>query len=212
MIAVTQPIYPEKPINTPCIIDKKFQQKPENPYDRIIAKEVLNWLNHSQLVGIFHLNSISSEDFFKARVAFHKQNMQLKVYGKSVWKIAIADTKYEAILPMFDSKNCIVFCSDQKKIQQLFKIVKKIPQMNLMGGILENRLMSKDQITDYANMPDLTTVQAQFVGILDSIGGQLINHLECHQKNLVNILDTHISESKKSSEEQGTAGSTKAEE
>lgn len=150
----------------------------------------MNWFNHSQLVAIFQLNSISAEELFKVRVALHKQNMQFKAYGKRVMNLAIKDTKYENVLPLFEAKNCIVFSTEQK-LKQLMKITKKVPQMILLAGIVENRIMSRTEITQFAAMPDLTTVRAQFVGVLNSIGGGLVNNLECHQKQLVNILETH---------------------
>lgn len=162
----------------------------DNPYERIIAKDVLNWFNHSQLVGIFHLNSITAEELFKTRVALHKENIQFKAYGKRVMNLAIKDTKYENVLPLFEAKNCIVF-STEPKLKQLLKITKKVPQMILLAGIVENRIMSRTELTQFAALPDLTTARAQFVGVLNSIGGGLVNNLECHQKQLVNILETH---------------------
>lgn len=150
----------------------------------------MNWFNHSQLVGIFHLNSITAEELFKTRVALHKENIQFKAYGKRVMNLAIKGTKYENVLPLFEAKNCIVF-STEPKLKQLLKITKKVPQMILLAGILENRIMSRTELTQFAALPDLTTARAQFVGVLNSIGGGLVNNLECHQKQLVNILETH---------------------
>lgn len=190
VIAVTNPIFKEPQVYKKTYTVNQKSKDIENPYEKIIAKDVLNWFNHSQLVAIFHLNSISAEDLFKVRVALHKQNMQFKAYGKRVMNLAIKDTKYENVLPLFDAKNCIVFSTEQK-LKLLMKITKKVPQMILLAGIVENRIMSRSEITQFAAMPDLTTVRAQFVGVLNSIGGGLVNNLECHQKQLVNILETH---------------------
>ena len=194
VIDFTKPFYEPKPINARCLQQKQKQGVLDNPYTAIIAREVKNWLDHSKLVGIFHYNSISSEDLFKVKVQLFRENMHVKTYGMNVLKKAVEGTQYEAILPLFKSKSYFVFGLDDNKVKQLLKITKKVPQWVLLAGIVEGRLMSKNELTDYATMPDLTTVRAQFAAVLDSVGGQLVNNLECHQKNMVNILEAHVRE------------------
>lgn len=99
-------------------------------------------------------------------------------------------TKYEAIAPLFESKNCIIFSQDLK-IPQLLKISKKSPQMTLLAGIAENRLLSRNEMVNLATLPDITTARAQFVSVLNSIGGGVVQHLQAHQTNLAGLLDSH---------------------
>lgn len=194
VIAVTTPIYPEKKQVKPCLDNKLRQMKTtlENPYEVIIAREVKNWFNHSKMIGIFHLNPISAEDFFKARVAFHKNGMELKKYGKSIMDRALTDSKYEATLELFSSKTCIIFSTESKKVSTMLKIAKKVPQMHLLSGVVEDRLLSKNEFTEYANMPDITMMRAQFVSVLNMASSQLVQNLESHQSHLVTLLDAHV--------------------
>ncbi|CAO1310665.1 unnamed protein product [Diamesa serratosioi] len=194
VIAVTTPIYPEKKQVKPCLDNKIRQMKNtlENPYEVIIAREVKNWFNHSQMIGIFHLNPISAEDFFKARVAFHKNGMELKKYGKSIMDRALTDSKFEASLELFSSKTCIIFSTESKKVSTMLKIAKKVPQMHLLSGVVEDRLLSKNEFTEYANMPDITMMRAQFVSVLNMASSQLVKNLESHQSHLVTLLDAHV--------------------
>lgn len=37
----------------------------DNPFERILAKDLLNWFNHSKMVAFFHTNPMSAEDHFK---------------------------------------------------------------------------------------------------------------------------------------------------
>ncbi len=153
------------------------------------------------MVGLFHINPIKAEDYFKAKVAFHKSNMHLKVYGKSVMRRALSDSKYEALVPLFDINSCMVFSKDPKKVGTMIKIIKKIPQMHLIAGIVEDRLLSKNELVEYSKMPDLTTVRAQFVAVLQSCAGpQIVQNLETHQQQLVNLLDAHVRENGKKEE------------
>lgn len=194
--AVTEPVVPQPTITQECYqkrLEKKFvgeTEKTINPYDAIIAKEVVNWLDHSKLVAIFHINSISSDDMFNVTVAFHKENMHLKAYGKKIMQKAMIGSRYESLLPLFSAKNCIVF-SEEAKIGQLLKIVKKTPQLILLAGVVEARLLSKNEMVNLSKLPNLTTARAQFVGVLNSVGAGLVGNLQSHQSNLCNLLDVH---------------------
>lgn len=195
--AVTEPKIPQPTIYEKCHqnllpISQKILERStiENPYEKILAKDIRNRFEQSKMTIVFHVNSINADDWFKARVAFHKENMQLKTYGKALANLALHGTRYKPLLPLFQAKYCVVFAPEQK-VNEVLKISKKIPQLILLAGIVENRLMSKTQITDFAAMPSLTVARAQFVGVLNGVGGTVASHLEAHQKNLVALLDVH---------------------
>ncbi|SPP81966.1 39S ribosomal protein L10, mitochondrial [Drosophila guanche] len=194
VIAVTQPKYPELPKARSCFKTRaeRTQEQLVNPYNEIIAREVRNWLNHSQLVAIFHMNSISSEEVFRVRVQLHKQNLHLKSYGRKIINQAVTGTQYEAIMPLFHSNHCIVFSPNQQQIGQLLKITRRVPQMVLLGGIVEQTLLSRNELVAYAQMPGLQGAQAQLVQTLNMAAGQLVQHLQAHQGNLVQVLDVHV--------------------
>ncbi|XP_055386020.1 39S ribosomal protein L10, mitochondrial [Condylostylus longicornis] len=189
ILAVTQPIFPKPDLKKKCF-EKNVDALRVNPYDEIIAKEVFNWLNHSKMVGIFHLNSITSDEIFKVKVALHKQNMHLKTYGKKIIGKAVVDTKYEAIYQLFNSNHCFVF-SPEEKVSQLVKITRKVPQMILLAGIIQDRLLSRNEFVEYAKLPDLQAMRCELVNVLNMVGNQIITNLESHQKNLINVLDAY---------------------
>ncbi|KAM7354270.1 mitochondrial ribosomal protein L10 [Cochliomyia hominivorax] len=210
VIAVTTPRYPEPPKTSTCF-EKRTRNVIENPYNDIIAREVRNWLDHSKMVAIFHLNSIKSDDFFDIRVQLHKQNMQLKMYGPKIVRKAVEGTRYEAILPLFESQQCIVF-SPEQKVSQLLKVTRKVPQMLLLAGIVDNTLLSRNEFMNYAQLPSLQLAQAELVQTLNMAASNLVQNLEAHQNNFVNILDVYAKSEAAGSEaatNMGNKGETK---
>lgn len=195
MIAVTNPIYPRKE-REPCPdIAKVKKARPVNPYEKILAREVKNWFDHSKMTAVVHINPINGEDFFKARVAFHKEGMQLKKYGTEILKLALTDSKYEALLPISKTTQFstgFVFSPEHNKVSSILKIIKKIPQIQLLCGIVEDRLLSRNELVDYSKMPSIDIVRSQFVNVLNMASGQLVQNLSSHQVNLVNILEAHV--------------------
>jgi large subunit ribosomal protein L10 len=202
-LAVTTPIYPKEKRPMPCPEEamSMLKQKENNPYEITLAREVKNWFDHSQMIAVFHINPISGEDFFKARVALHKSGgMQLKKYGAAIMERALSDSNYEAISKLLVTKTfctCLVFSPEHKKVSTLLKVVKKIPQLHLLGGIVDGRLLSKNEFTDYAKMPNIDIVRSQLANVLNLAGSQLVQNLQSHQTNLVNILEAHVRENSK---------------
>ncbi|XP_055710906.1 39S ribosomal protein L10, mitochondrial [Phlebotomus papatasi] len=190
--AVTQPIY-EKPVLSLEACKKKKAKSEEteiNPYSEIIAKEILNWFNHSRCTAIYHLNSVNAEDWFNAKVLFHRLNMHLKAYPKQAITLALSGSKYEEILPVFDARCALVFSPDGQP-SKLMKISKKVPQIILIGAIAEDRILNRNQFVEYAALPSIDIVRAQLVSVLQSAAGDLVGNMEGHQANIVRMLETY---------------------
>ncbi|XP_055544816.1 39S ribosomal protein L10, mitochondrial [Wyeomyia smithii] len=197
VLQLVKPIYEKPEFNATCFDTKKSDLSVvENPYEKIIAREVRNWLEHSTIVALVHLNSIKQEDFFKVQVALHRHHMSLKVYGKSIIRLAVEDTKYEAIQPLFLTKTALIFGPDETKIKQLLNVLKKTPQFVLIAGIINGQFLSKNEFLNYASLPDLTTARAQLAAILNSAGAQIVSDLEGHQRQLVSVLDAFVRQEK----------------
>lgn len=172
----------------------------ENPYEEILAREIRNWFDHSKMVGIVHVNPIKSEEIFKVQVALHKSGMRFKKYGRNLFTRAVKGTNYECLLPLNENKSFstgFIFSTENNDVNALLKILKKVPQMQLLCGITEGRLLSKKEFEDYAKMPDIQIVRSQLANVLNMAGSQLVQNLQSHQSNLVNILDTHVRENSK---------------
>ncbi|XP_058121597.1 large ribosomal subunit protein uL10m [Anopheles ziemanni] len=205
VLEVIKPVYKRPEFNAPCIEAQKANESKnlDNPYETIIAREARNWFDHSNLVAFLHVNSIRQEDMFKAQVVLHRHNISVKVYGKSIMRKALAGTKFETILPLFEAKTAIVFAPEPQKIKQVLSVLKKTPQLVLLAGIVEGRLLSRNEFVSYATMPDLTTTRAQLAAVLDSAGGKIVADLQCHQSQLVNLLDAYAKKDPASSADAG---------
>lgn len=198
--AVTEPVYPRKTAIDLCNEKQALKQLEKrhgeknllHPYESILAKDLLGFFDSAKMILICHKNSMSGFEYFNFKVAMHKQNVATKYYGRKIIKAAIEDTKFHGMLPLLmqTSHNCMLF-SDEWNIGAVIKVLKKQPKMILLAGSLGDRFMSRNELENYAKLPDLTTVRAQFVATLNSVGGQLTNHLQAHQSNFAYMLDAH---------------------
>lgn len=127
---------------TNILANKKTVGKIENPYEKIIARECLNWFKSSQMVGIFHTNSIKAEEEFEFAVPLKRANMYLKGYQPSILDLALKGTAYEALLQLVQRKNRIGYFvfSQETNATKLFNISRKTPQVILIGKLCSLRL------------------------------------------------------------------------
>ena len=142
------------------------------------------------------MSPISGEDQFKAAVALHQHGMSYKKYGNSLLYRAIKGTNYECILPLNATQNFttgFIFSTEKADAKLLLKIIKKIPQFNLMCGIVEGRLLSRNEFVDYAKM-DIQVARSELANTLNLAGNEIVKNLQSHQTNLVRILEAHVRE------------------
>lgn len=196
--AVTNPVYPRTTAIELCHEHQTLQQLTAlngtdlHPYQKILARELFQFFDSAQMVLICQKNSMDELEYFNFRVALHKKNIKTKIYGRKIIRGAIKDTKFDAMLPLLTQTpyNCMLF-SDEWNVNDVLKVLKKTPKILLLAGSLGDRFMSKLELENYAKLPDLVTTQAQFVATLQSVGGQLTNHLQAHQSNFAYMLDAH---------------------
>ncbi|CAK1550035.1 unnamed protein product [Leptosia nina] len=197
LIDITKPIYIPRnnslPEYTLCDFEKSgFVKKDiDNPFERILARECLEWFNTSKMIVFLHMNSISMEDKTPIFAALKKNDMHLRTYGKKIVSMATKGTRYENVNQLFTSHQNIIF-GQPNKVDKMFKILKKTPQMVVMAGIIEDRMMSKNELFEFSKLPNLDVARSQLCAVLQSAGSCIVNQLNQNQQMLVSHLEKHI--------------------
>lgn len=163
----------------------------DNPFERILATECLNWFNVSKMVVFLHMNSISMEDKTPIFSTLKKNDMHLRSYGKKIVSMATKGTRYESVNHLFTSHQNVIF-GQPDKADKLFKILKKTPQMVVMAGIIHDRLMSRNELVEYSQLPNIDVARSQLCAVLDSAGSCLVGQLNQSQQTLVSHLEKHV--------------------
>ncbi|KAG6462809.1 hypothetical protein O3G_MSEX013482 [Manduca sexta] len=206
LIDISKPYYGPPKYKLPEVLrcdkgEKKTNVEIDNPFERILASECLNWFNTSKMVVFLHVNSISMEDKTPIFATLVKNNMHLRTYGKKIVSMATKGTRYEAVNHLFTSHQNIIF-GQPENASKMFKILKKAPQLVVMAGIIQDRLMSKNELLEYSQMPSLDVARSQLCSVLDSAGSSVVGLLNRSQQTLVSHLEQHV-ESTNSSNKDG---------
>lgn len=194
--AATAPLYLRVPIVQECReeqlakLNKKKEVKEPHPYIKILASEVIERFNSSAMILVCHVNSITEYEMFKIKVPLHQKGVSMKKYGPAITKLALKNTKFEKMLPLFRSNYCLLFSSEQN-INDVLPVLRKTNKVFLIAGVVENRFLNRNQLIAFSQMPSLDVIRAQFAATLHLAGNSIVNKLQAHQSNLCSLLDIH---------------------
>ncbi|XP_076368658.1 mitochondrial ribosomal protein L10 isoform X3 [Tachypleus tridentatus] len=118
-------------------------------------------------------------------------NFHLRTYNNSTVRLALTGTPYESILHLITSHNAIVLSPEDRALK-LLQLDKKMPQFILLGGIIDNQLLSREGLRAYSQLPSLEVMQAQVCATLSmASGGHLSSLLSHHQGSLIRNLEQY---------------------
>ncbi|GAB6033185.1 YmL10 [Chamberlinius hualienensis] len=195
-----------KPVFIPDVIEDHCSQKNAttsselSTYERLLGQEMLQLLNDSRMVGIYHVNSITERAYYPLKRMMFYEKMRMEIYNKHIVLNTLKGTKYEAITPMYITNTRFLF-GEKVDVNALINIQKKWPAFILLAGIVDNRLLSKDELVTYSKLKNLDTVRAQLCATLASPALSMSQSLNYHQVQLGMSLD---SLQQKSSEKEET--------
>uniref|UniRef100_A0A1B6H463 Large ribosomal subunit protein uL10m n=1 Tax=Cuerna arida TaxID=1464854 RepID=A0A1B6H463_9HEMI len=185
---------------------KRMRKEEDNPYERLLAKDLRNWFLKSKLIAFFHCNPIRFDDRFEAEVKLRKEGMYLKKMGKHTVNMALEGTPYISVMPLFATHTEMVFCSEPK-VSELLKVAGKLYQHVLLAAVVEDRLLSVSQLRTLSEAKDLPTARAQLVAVLNMAQSQLVSGLTYHQTSIAEGLRQYAEKPPDSTESSETQSS-----
>ncbi|GBP96068.1 39S ribosomal protein L10, mitochondrial [Eumeta japonica] len=153
------------------------------------------------MVVFLHLNPIKQRDKLPLFAEFTRNDMHLRQYGKKIVQMATSGTRFEPVNHLFTSQQEILF-GQPEKVQKMFKILRKAPELVVMEGIIEDKLLSKNDLVEFSKLPDLQIARSQICTVLHSAATVLVSQLNQAQQSLVSHLDRHAEVENKANNEQ----------
>ena len=101
--------------------------------------------------------------------------------------------KYQNLYPIISTghgKNYYLFC-DEQKLQKNLNLIRKMPHLVLLGGMINERLYTRNGIQEYVKMPSLDDLRAQLVSSLNMQLASITTTLSTPISNLSQSLSQH---------------------
>ena len=92
-----------------------------------------------------------------------------KVTKNSLAKIAIKDTYYKSLSKFFNGPTAVTFSDDPASAAKvIFNFAKENENLKIIGGAIEDKELSIDEIKTLASLPSLDELRGKIVGLISS--------------------------------------------
>ncbi|XP_070186415.1 large ribosomal subunit protein uL10m-like [Littorina saxatilis] len=212
--AITQPIYlPENIPHTEICARRRMKAlevlNEVNPYEEFLLKQAKKLMRENRMIAVCQALPMSTETMKAAKNKLVKKGMNLRFFNNSLMKRAAEDTGLVNMSPFLIGKNMYVV-SEEPCVADLVKTLRKIPDLILLGGRVDNYILTKEGLVKCSKLPSLDLMRGQLLTILGSSASRTRSLLGNHQQMLARNLDQYVKqcqegESPQSSGEAATA-------
>jgi len=128
--------------------------------------------------------------------------IQYKVYKNNLARIALREIGAESAADFMNGPTAWAFCNDPVAPAKILKeFSKEVPFVQIVGGVMEGKVLTKEQVISLATLPPREVLLAQAVGTISAPLRNLVTVLNAIPTSLVNV----INQIKKKKEEAQTA-------
>jgi ribosomal protein L10 len=192
LLAVMEPAFrsDRSPDSVKCSIRESAKTvQAAHPYILLQAQDCRQELK-APFVYFFHLNPMKGEELHKFKIALLKNDIHLRQPNSEVLQHAVEGTRHAKLYNLLAHFGAFCY-SESNKLAFLNRLLKKQSNVFLLGGIVENRIMTKEQLNEYNQMPSLDLMRAQLCHTLSSPSIALHTSINYHLTDLSGSLQRH---------------------
>ncbi|MFA5131101.1 MAG: 50S ribosomal protein L10 [Patescibacteria group bacterium] len=167
------------------------------PKNKIQKQEILRNLSEkfkkSKSVVFAGFNALTVKDNEKLRDQLRSENSEYYVAKKTLMNIAFKDQMSDLNVRTMDGKLAAIFSYEDEvaaaKIVGNFRKDKdKEARIFFLGGILENKLLNKEEMEALSKLPSKQELYGRLVGTMNAPISGFVNALAGNIKNLLYVL------------------------
>ncbi|XP_053944468.1 39S ribosomal protein L10, mitochondrial [Cuculus canorus] len=191
LMAVTEYLPPRPAIPPRCLPRQEETRQEENGYARLLRRQVEEAFRDNRMIAVCQYNYMPGEDVVMMRHYLRKHNIEVKFFLNEIVRPVLSQSKYKNLLPLFVGRN-VLLVSRETKAKEMLRVLKGVPQINLLGACIDDTILSRKGVENFARLPPLEAAQGQTVGALALLPSQTSSLLQRGSLYLTALLDQHI--------------------
>ena len=163
----------------------------------IIVKDLADKLKSSRAVVFSDYKGLSVKDMTSLRQELRTQGIDMKVVKKTLINIALKDAGIEMDVRKLEGQIAVAVSSGDEVMAAkiIAKAAKANDNLNIVGGILGIKALSKEEVEALSKLPGKEELLAKLVGTLNAPVSGFVNVLAGNLRGLVQVLKA-VSEAK----------------
>ena len=154
-----------------------------------LIKRLNSTFNNAGVVVVTHQSGLTVDESTDLRVKMREVGAKYQVAKNRIVKLALKDTKYENIIDLFSGPTAIAVSEDPVSAPKIiFKFAKDNDKLSIIGGGLDGKTLSVDEVKQLASLPSLDELRGKLVGLIKSPSQKLASIAVAPANKLVNVL------------------------
>ena len=158
----------------------------------IFIKNLKTILSENSLVVVFHYRGMSMTDMTDLRVQSFNSGCNIKVTKNRLTKLALEGSDKAALSEFFDGPTAIAYSSDPVQLTKLLtNFAKNNSNLVILGGIMDNEILSVEKIEILSKLPSLEEIRAQLIGLISSPAQKIASVLTAPSGDLARVFNAY---------------------
>ena len=145
---------------------------------KVYIDEMKNFFKTTSSVFITHYQGLSVKQIDELRAEMRKHGIMFKITKNRITKLALEGTKFKKLENLFSGPTAIAFSEDAiTSAKILTKFAKANSNLKIIGGIMEEEPLSKEDVDNIATLPTLDEARSKIASILRTPAQKIISIL-----------------------------------
>ena len=145
---------------------------------KVYIEEMKNFFQKTNSVLVTHYQGLTVKQIDELRSEMRKHGIMFKITKNKITKLALEGTKYKKLENLFSGPTAIAFSEDAiTSAKILTKFAKSNSNLKIIGGLMEDKPLSQEEVANIATFPTLNEARAKIVGILEAPAQKIISIL-----------------------------------
>ena len=155
-----------------------------------IVKELGEKLGRQKAVVFADFTGLKVKDLGTLKTSLRKQNAEFKVAKKTLMKVAFKEKGIDTDPKTLAGEIALVmgYGDEVAPAKLVYEFSKTNQNIKILGGLLENKMLSIEQVMSLAKLPSKLELHAKLVGTLSSPTRNFVGVLQGNIRGLVTVL------------------------
>ena len=156
---------------------------------RAEKKKVIDQLSQSfsELTSLVMVNyqGLKSVEMDELRKSLRDNDVEFYVVKNSLMKIASKDTGIEALTASFKGPMSIAISKDSpiNPAKWVFEFSKEHKALEILGGYLDGKVLSVEEVKALALLPDLDGMRSKFLSVLNGVASKFVRLVNAYKES-----------------------------
>ena len=156
-------------------------------------------LDNSSSVIVAHYAGLSVSETDDLRKAMRDNGAKFRVTKNRLTKLALAGTKYESIIDLFNGPTAIAYSDDSVAPSRVaVDFEKKYKNFKIIGGSFEGEKIDQNKINFLATLPSLDGIRGKLIGLISAPAQKIASVLQEPGAQLARLMTSRSEELGKS--------------